>query len=72
MKNDVDAGDLDDVTGARIVVESTTNDVPNYCLELEIGAKEVRFGRGLKLVELEHLCAEVNAFLDVVQIGGGG
>jgi hypothetical protein len=72
LKNDVDAGDLDDVTGARIVVESTTNDVPNYCLELEIGAKEVRFGRGLKLVELEHLCAEVNAFLDVVQIGGGG
>jgi hypothetical protein len=55
---------LQDVQGARLVVESTTNDEPNVCLELEVGAAPVRFGRGLKPIELEYVAAEVNSFID--------
>ena len=57
-------GSLEDVQGARLVVESTTNDEPNMCLELEVGAAPVRFGRGLKPIELEYVAAEINAFID--------
>ena len=57
-------GLLEDVQGARLVVESTTNDEPNMCLELEVGATPVRFGRGLKPIELEYVAAEINAFID--------
>lgn len=57
-------GALEDVQGARLVVESTTNGEPNMCLELEVGAASVRFGRGLKPIELEYIAAEVNSFID--------
>lgn len=62
-------GVLEDVRGARLVVESTTNDEPNLCLELEVGAVPVRFGRGLKPIELEYVAAEVNSFIDEL-VGG--
>ena len=57
-------GSLEDVQGARLVVESTTNDEPNVCLELEVGAVPVRFGRGLTPIELEYVAAEINSFID--------
>uniref|UniRef100_A0A7S0X762 non-specific serine/threonine protein kinase n=1 Tax=Mantoniella antarctica TaxID=81844 RepID=A0A7S0X762_9CHLO len=57
------AGEVDDLQGVRLVVESTSNDEPNVCLELEYGATPVRFGRGLTPIELEFVAAEVNAFI---------
>ena len=59
-------GDVRDVSGCRMVVESVNNGEPMMCLELEVGAEPVRFGRGLQRVELEYLCGEVNSFLDEV------
>ena len=47
-----------------LVTESTTNDEPNVCLELEVGARQVRFGRGLKPIELEYVAGEINSFID--------
>lgn len=57
-------GDVQDVSGCRMVVESVNNGEPSVCLELEVGAEPVRFGRGLQRVELEYVCGEVNSFLD--------
>ena len=57
-------GDVQDVSGCRMVVESVNNGEPSVCLELELGAEPVRFGRGLQRVELEYVCGEVNSFLD--------
>ena len=59
-------GDVRDVSGCRMVVESVNNGEPMMCLELEVGAEPVRFGRGLQRVELEYVCGEVNSFLDDV------
>ena len=39
-------GDVQDVSGCRMVVESVNNGEPSVCLELEVGAEPVRFGSG--------------------------
>jgi serine/threonine protein kinase len=57
-------GDLLDVRGAVITVDSVTNDRPDYALRLEIGAEPVTFGRGLQEVELEYVAGEINDFLE--------
>ena len=64
LRSQTEAGELADVRGARLVTESTTNDEPNVCLELEVGARQVRFGRGLKPIELEYVAGEINSFID--------
>ena len=64
LVSDGKAGEVADVSGCGLVVESVTNGENSMCLELEYGAEPVRFGRGLARVELEYVCGEVNSFLD--------
>ena len=64
LVSDGKKGEVADVSGCGLVVESVTNGEPSMCLELEYGAEPVRFGRGLARVELEYVCGEVNSFLD--------
>ena len=60
-------GELLDVNGAVIEVNSVTNRNPDYFLKLEIGATPVTFGRGLQEVELEYVAGEINDFLGSVR-----
>jgi eukaryotic-like serine/threonine-protein kinase len=57
-------GNIDDISGAEVVVESITNGIPNSIISLEIGAKSYKFGSGLKPVELDFVAGEINDFID--------
>jgi hypothetical protein len=58
-------GDVDDLTGARVVTTVVVNGMPQTAVELVAGVKKYRFAESLDVLEQEWLVSEINSFLEV-------